>query len=301
MTGGAGPVADAAGPRSGGTLRLRDARELRWMQWGDPNGRPVVHLHGMPGSRLERYPDSRVTAELGIRFVTFDRPGYGGSSPHPGRGLDDCADDVCELADHLELDWFALHGISGGAPFLLCTAARLGARVAGAAVLAGLGPLDGPGALDGLPADNRAAFALAASRPEELEGRLRADTSAARLPPVERSALGRIPGLARTYAAGFTEVARQGVSGLTADYLALARRWPFRPGQLALPVELWHGELDELVPIRHAERLAEAVPGARLHRCPSDGHLSLFGRQREVLGFLARCLDRPTGARRSAG
>jgi pimeloyl-ACP methyl ester carboxylesterase len=93
--------------------------KLAFQEWGDPHGRPVIALHTTPGSRLERYPDEQAITDLGVRLITFDRPGYGLSEPVPGRTALDGADDVVHLADHLGIEKFSLSGMPGGGPFAL--------------------------------------------------------------------------------------------------------------------------------------------------------------------------------------
>src|SRR6266496_2748375 len=87
-------------------IRLRDGRSLAYAEWGDPAGRPVLHFHGIPGSRFERHADDGLYARLGLRYITIDRPGYGRSDPKPGRTFLDWAADVEQLADALEIDRF---------------------------------------------------------------------------------------------------------------------------------------------------------------------------------------------------
>src|SRR6478752_3794842 len=61
------------------TIQTRDGRALTFRDWGDRSGRPVFYLHGGPGSRLLRGPDLD-DSRLGVRLITYDRPGYGRSN-----------------------------------------------------------------------------------------------------------------------------------------------------------------------------------------------------------------------------
>src|ERR687886_1991389 len=91
-------------------------RTVAAAEWGDPDGFPVFSLHGTPGSRLGRHPDEDAVRDLGIRLVTYDRPGYGASTRHPGRRVVDCVDDIATIADTLGIGRFAVTGGSGGGP-----------------------------------------------------------------------------------------------------------------------------------------------------------------------------------------
>jgi len=111
-----------------GILTLADGRELAYEVWGDPAGRPVFFQHGTGDSRLARHPDDTLTASLGVRLVTADRPGVGRSTPLPGRTLLDWVPDASAVVDALGIDTFAVAGWSGGGPHALAIAHELPAR-----------------------------------------------------------------------------------------------------------------------------------------------------------------------------
>src|SRR5690348_12319336 len=121
-------------------IDLRDGRRVAVEEWGSPSGSPVLLLHGTPGSRLGPVPRPLVLYQLGIRLITFDRPGYGRSDRMPGRRVADVAADVLEIADALGLERFGVLGRSGGGPHALACAALLPERTTRAAVLVGLAP-----------------------------------------------------------------------------------------------------------------------------------------------------------------
>jgi pimeloyl-ACP methyl ester carboxylesterase len=95
---------------------------------GDPNGRPVLVHMGTPNSRHLYQPVAIDAAVRGLRLISYDRPGYGGSSPmapQPGRSVADCAADVRAICAELGIDRLAMWGISGGGPHVLACAALL--------------------------------------------------------------------------------------------------------------------------------------------------------------------------------
>src|SRR4051794_9200169 len=122
-----------------------DGRGVAVEEWGAPAGYPVFLLHGTPGSRLGPIPRAMVLYQLGIRLVTFDRPGYGRSDRRIGRAVADVADDVRHIADFLQLREFAVLGRSGGGPHALACAALLPDRVSRVAALVGLAPTQAEG------------------------------------------------------------------------------------------------------------------------------------------------------------
>src|SRR5437763_15642242 len=111
------------------TVERPDGRVVSYASWGDPGGRPLLLVHGTPGSRLSRSPDPELYARLDAHVVTFDRPGYGGSTVHPERTILSVADDPLAVADAVRWDGFAVLGVGGVGPHALAPGARAPERV----------------------------------------------------------------------------------------------------------------------------------------------------------------------------
>ena len=163
------------------TLETPDGRTLAYATWGDPDGFPILSLHGTPGCRLNRWPNEEVYAQAGANWVTHDRAGYGRSDRHHGRRVVDEVADVEALADELGLDRFGVTGGSGGGPHVLACAALLPDRVVRAVCTVGVAPLGGPGLtedewLAGMDPENVKEFRWAQAGEEvlvpELEARV---------------------------------------------------------------------------------------------------------------------------------
>ena len=267
-------------------LRTTDGRVVAYCEWGDPAGGPVVFHHGTPSSRLERHPDDAILSELGIRLLTLDRPGYGGSDARPGRKVVDVADDVRALADELGLARFGVCGASGGGPHALATAARLSGRVTRAAVLVGAAPADDP-ELDftaGMTELNVREFGAAMESPEALAALLEPSAAAmqadpaklveellAELPPPDVAVVSR-PAVRPMLEEAFRAAARQGARGWIDDDLAFTAPWGFSLADVEVDVRLWQGELDVLVPRSHGEYLTRKLPRATFDLVPDAGH-----------------------------
>jgi pimeloyl-ACP methyl ester carboxylesterase len=268
------------------TVVMSDGHELLVREWGVSSGRPVIAHHGTPSCRLGRPGHEAGDALAGVRIISFDRPGYGGSPPRPGRDAAAAADDVTAIADALGLDTFAVYGVSGGGPHALACAALLGGRVTRVAVSGSIGPADDPG-LDwfggmhplSVPEFRAALEGRAALEPlvRPYVEALRDDPHAASdawldgLPESDRRIL-LDPARRELDAVVELEANRQAGEGWIDDDLALVRPWGFDLEAIAVPVRLWQGDADLLVPPAHARRLAERIPGAELVLVPEAGH-----------------------------
>ena len=225
----------------------------------------------------------------GIRFIAYDRPGYGLSDPRPGRVVADAAADVGALADHLGLGRFAVFGISGGGPHALACAALLPGRVGRVGVMVGAAPSDDP-ALDfmaGMADVNIAEFSAAREGEEALAAVLAPwveqsgrdpdgvlDALAAELPEYDGEVLSR-PEVRAELRKSIVESVRQGARGWIDDDLAFAAPWGFSLDDVHADVRLWQGELDVLVPRAHGDYLAERLPDATFELVPGAGHMLL--------------------------
>ena len=278
-------------------VRLPDGRRMGVAMHGDPEGRPVVLNHGTPASRLGfEFVDAPARAR-GVRVLCPDRPGIGRSDPRPLRTLAEWADDTVALADVLGIDRFAALGYSGGGPYALATAAGAPDRVTVAGLIAGVGPLDGPDARQGLAKTDLQLLDLARRRPWAARALLRALRLGARVSPAsalrsfkkEVSAVDQRvldeqgPGIM----AFFVEALRQGPQGVVDDYLLWAAPWGFALEQVRVPVHVWQGDDDLMVPMHHAEDMAARLPNATLHRLPGVGHVSIQLHIGEILDALA--------------
>ncbi len=125
-------------------ITLPDGRRLRWHEFGDPAGSPVMYTAGTPVSGLGGASYDQTARAAGLRWISPDKPGYGGSDYQRKRSLTSWGDDLAALAGHLGLDRFALAGESGGGPFTLAAAHQLAGPVSVVALIASAGGLRRP-------------------------------------------------------------------------------------------------------------------------------------------------------------
>ncbi|ALP52294.1 hypothetical protein Tel_03575 [Candidatus Tenderia electrophaga] len=272
-------------------IRLADGRTLACLELGDPGGAPVLYFHGYPGSRLEARLAARPAVHLGLRLLAPDRPGFGESSFQPGRTLSAWCGDVAQLADQLDVERFAVAGVSGGGPYALACAARIPKRLARVALVGALGPLVGMRSTRGMVTLNRLALALAARSPPLA--RLAIDLAArwlrhrperflahmlAGAPEADRKVLADADYRA-LLAASTAEALRQGGRGVAWELTLLARPWDFSLQEVSVPVRLWQGLSDNIVPPVMARGLVGALSTTEVHYLPGEGHLSLIARR----------------------
>lgn len=280
-------------------LRLADGRTLGCLELGDPAGAPVLYFHGLPGSRLEARVAAAAARRLGVRLLAVDRPGFGQSTFQARRGIRDWTADVGALAEQLSLRRFSIIGVSGGGPYALACAALLARRLARVALLCPLGPLDAVGARDGMLMQDRLLLALAAHAAPLGRGVARALAYWMRRDP-ERYLrfmltgmtspdrdLFADPGYRALVLASTAEALRQGGRGAAWELTLIARPWDFRLRDVRMPVTLWQGLADQILPAAMARRLAAALPACDARYLPGEGHLSLVARHiGEVLAQL---------------
>jgi pimeloyl-ACP methyl ester carboxylesterase len=250
---------------------------------------PLVTHHGTPGAGVPYEPFVRAAAERGLQHVAYSRPGYATTARDEGRSVASCAADVAGILDELGAERCYTLGWSGGGPHALACAALLGDRVVKAAVIAGVAPWNADG-LDwkaGMGAENLEEFAAMDEGPEALRAFLdaaragidgiTAEQVAASLGDLigdaDRRALeGDFAGfLAESFRIGLA----QGVDGWFDDDLAFRADWGFSLGDIRVPVTIWQGDEDRMVPAGHGAWLAEHVPGARFALRPGEGHISI--------------------------
>jgi pimeloyl-ACP methyl ester carboxylesterase len=262
-------------------LRLGDGRTLAYTSIGASDGPVVCYQHGAPGGRLELSELDDAFNAAGIRVVTADRPGYGGSTPLADRTTADWTDDVAALADHVGIERFGVVGLSSGGPYAVACAALLRDRVVGAVVAAGNTDMSWPAARDGYLDSELAIMALddpdaAVARCVELYGHDGAGFFEGEmdLGPTDTAWLADESNATALFTA-MGDAFRRGVVGYAHDIWVQGRAWSFDPAAITCPVIVVHGEDDRLVPIAHSRHTASLIPGAEMRVVAGVGHLSL--------------------------
>ena len=277
------------------TIALRDGRTLAYAEYGAAGGRPLLFFHGGNDSRLEAALLDVAARDLGLRLIAPDRPGYGRSSPQPGRTFLDWPADVSALTEALALSRFDLAGHSAGGPHALAVAAALPERVRRLILISSAGP---PGSSNaGMhPMFRTINFFMGHSR--RLHRLMSQQTAGLVMQNPDKffsqwsrasAADGRLfreqPEVTALIAAEMQEALRQGLEGILAEHPLYKRPWGFDLGAVHSNAQLWHGEQDAQAAPAWSVALAVALPHSELHLVPGEGHFSvLVNQQAAILG-----------------
>lgn len=247
----------------------------------------VFWHHGTPNISAPPEPLFTAADQLGIRWVSYDRPGYGGTPSAPGRNLASAATYVSSIADALGIDRFAVMGHSGGGSHALACGALLPERVLGVVSVAGLAPFGADG-LDWFGGMHSGGVKSLQTAMEGRKAKERYEASDPVFDPdmftsADRAALegawswlGSIVGPAM----------ENGPDGLIDDDLAYVTPWDADPAQVVAPTLLLYGGRDRVVPSSHGEWLSRRIPSAELWLRPDDGHISILNSTASALEWL---------------
>jgi len=248
---------------------------------------PVFWFHGTPNIGAPPAPLFAAAAEHGLRWMSYDRPGYGGSSPNPGRTIASAASDVAAVADALGIGRFAVLGHSGGGPHALACAAVLGDRVVAAVSVSGLAPFPDDhedtwyaGMHRGAEATLRAARA---GREEREAHQAKSEYDPEMFTPADHAAL---EGDWKWILSVVGPALDDGPGAMIDDDVAYTHPWGCDPAAIAAPTLLLHGSEDRMNPSSHSESLARQIPNATLRLSPGDGHISILRHAAEAVAWL---------------
>ena len=273
-------------------LTLTDGRTLAYNEWGDPTGVPLVIFHSTLGGRFERHPDDKATAALGVRLITFDRPGYGQSDHKPGYNFLQGVDDVVELTNHLDIEKFAVVGNSIGGCYALACAYKIPNRLLGVSTINTPPPFSSLKELKNLGYAYQLFIGLAHCTPN-----LFAHFAKLRLKSVARHplhflehfvaknqddlAILRIPKFRDNLINSISQSPNYYMEGFIQDMILYTNPWDFELNHINQTINIWRGETDHL-PHDLAERMLANLPNTNFHYCPDVG-LFFFHRWQDLL------------------
>lgn len=288
---------ESIAPRLEGAIQVEGGRRLGFAEFGPPDGRAVVWLHGTPGARRQIPHEARVYAERhGVRIVGIDRPGIGLSTSHLYDRVIGFADDMEIIADRLGLSDMSVIGLSGGGPYALASGAALPHLVRSVGVLGGVAPTRGIDRIEGgmVALGQRFAPLIAAARQPlafGLTNMLRVarplaspalDLYARVSPEGDRNLLQR-PEFKAMFLDDLLNGSRRQIGAPLADVLLFSRHWGFHATDVKVPVRWWHGDADQIIPFGHGRHMVERLPDAELIVLEGESHLGGLGVGEDIL------------------
>jgi pimeloyl-ACP methyl ester carboxylesterase len=267
------------------TIRLASGRTVGFADHGRPDGIAVIWCHGGPGSRLEPGYVAPAAVDAGLRIVGIDRPGYGLSTPEPGRTIGGWVPEALAVVDHLGIDRFVTVGISTGGAYALAVAALAPGRVLGVVPCCAMtdmryqparATVSRPHAHAVWDAPDRESAMAAAIESHGIDGSKIVESAEG--PPLAPSDLAMLVDHAfgRHWTAALPAMFAQGLEGYTDDRLADGGGWTsFDVTDIACPVIVLHGGADVVADPIHARHTAAIVPGAELRIFDALGHFSI--------------------------
>ena len=290
---------------------LEDSRELAYCEYGDPNGDPVFHAHGVPSSRLEGMLLDSAARTYGFRLISTDRPGIGKSTYLPNRVFLDYPKDIVSLADSIGIERFGVMGGSGGgAHTAVCAYAipeRLNFNVT-ICPFVNFAEFPSPEA----KLSNAEAFtwkltqispglvfmmcSLMGITVRTLGNRYEkwAATAANQIPDMDGEVARSNPEKMKLMGPATVEAFVQGGKGVAADTMIQYSDWGFRLADTKGKILLFHGTGDSLVPYEFGQYIAEQMPNCELHSLEGYGHLILIGKPELIFETARKELDQPT-------
>ncbi len=278
------------------TLRLSDGRRLQFAEFGDPQGKPVIHIHGILGCRYERLSDDAATRHSGIRLIIPDRPGYGLSDPALGHGYLDFVDDLLALLDHLELEQCAIMGLSVGAVYGSAFAYKAPHRLLRLAMISTTPPFRSFADFVDMPASLKLLIAFSKYLPSAA--RMITEIAIHNACKDPDKFLTNIPVCASDQAIFSRPLLRKHIkhclltgnthhqSGFVEDILLSARPWPFPASDIQTTIDFWHGTEDTHSPLSRVQPVINTVSKQRFFSIKGGGHFLIYDHWQEILDTL---------------
>ncbi len=271
--------------------------QIGYCEYGDPSGKPIIYCHGGQESRLSALFLDETAKLLGIKLIAPDRPGFGLSTFQVKRRLLDWPKTIQHLADLLDLGRFSIFGLSGGAPHVLACAYSIPERLNKIAIVSGPAPYHVKGIMKNMWAPVRLMYWFASLNNDFFIKRAisydyssliknpqkRINQMKYGLPKPDRTLLENHPEIATNFLNGSLEGYREGIKGAVWEWQLYTKSWEFEPSSIHLPITLWYGDKDVMVPPYHGQYLHESIPNSELNLLPNEAHFSLIHNHKKAI------------------
>ncbi len=279
-------------PKLDQQFQLPDGRRLGYDEYGPSDGKPLFYFHGSPSSRVEStlYINEELLLPLNVRLIAVDRPGMGLSDFQTNRRILDWSQDVIALANHLNMERFSILAYSLGGPYGLACAFAISERLHKVGIVSGAALFNESELMNNINEGTRQYLTMPREKPRLSRlflwmmlgvlpriapNRFIAQANSL-LPKPDRPIVAADPVFQQGFLRMLREALRQGTRGAFHESLLSVSDWGFRLQDIQIPVNLWHGEADQNIPVEMARFAASAIPKCEAKYYPNEGHLSLF-------------------------
>ncbi len=278
-------------------IRLADGRRLAYAEYGDMKAEPVLVMHGIDGCRLQMPIIPQRIQKAGVRLIVPDRPGFGRSDPQSGRSMLGWASDIKELVKAIDLHDVSVVGVNAGGPYALVLGHMLKRWVRKVVIVNSAGPPETLRFYSSCTPFWKMVLRVARYTPSVfsalvqilLRGVLRNpeayfDNSSGLGSKNEKMVFSsKNKHMRDFYLKVLYEASRQGVSHIAYDANLIIRPWGFNLEDIDLPVHLWHGIENTIIPIQVAEYLASQLSDVRKYFIDGEGNYLYLSHFEEIL------------------
>ena len=280
-------------------FQLPNGRNLGYDEHGSSIGKPLFYFHGSPSSRVESrlYVNEELLQSLNVHLIAVDRPGMGLSDFQHNRRILDWSQDVVALANHLNIDQFSILAYSLGGPYGLACAFSIPQRLHKVGIVSGAALFTDPELVKNINEGTRRFLTMPREKPmlsrlflwmmlsfmpRVAPNRFIAQANSL-LPEPDRPIVAEDIAFQRGFLRMMREAMKQGIRGAHYESLLSITDWGFRLQEIKIPIQIWHGDADQNIPVEMARFAAKAIPNCEAKIHPNEGHLSLFKKHVEEI------------------
>ncbi len=280
-------------------FQLPNGRNLGYDEHGSSIGKPLFYFHGSPSSRVESrlYVNEELLQSLNVHLIAVDRPGMGLSDFQHNRRILDWSQDVVALANHLNIDQFSILAYSLGGPYGLACAFSIPQRLHKVGIVSGAALFTDPELVKNINEGTRRFLTMPREKPmlsrlflwmmlsfmpRVAPNRFIAQANSL-LPEPDRPIVAEDIAFQRGFLHMMREAMKQGIRGAHYESLLSITDWGFRLQEIKIPIQIWHGDADQNIPVEMARFAAKAIPNCEAKIHPNEGHLSLFKKHVEEI------------------
>jgi len=236
-------------------IEYKNGNYLSYVEYGDPNGHPILLQHGLIASIDDHHLFDRLI-QAKARLICVASPGYGESSPYLMRSYAEWADVLSLLIEELKLTEFDILGMSSGAPYGYAIGYKFSDKVHNIYIFSGI-----PALYDAVVLSHWPYKAVKDQSVAELEA-LAHELFFAHLTDEDRNKH------------DIRDSMMNNSFGVAQDLRLRFMDWEFRLSDVKAQVYMRHSKCDDSVPFETAIRTSELLPHCQLQLTETGLHFS---------------------------